>query len=64
MIKVTPGEQAVDNQIKSVFGNAVKSEMYDEIYIISKDKGYDDLIQKYRSKYGIRKNKIDRRERF
>ena len=64
VIKVKPGEQAVDNQIKSVFGNAVKNGQYDDIFVISNDKGYDKLIQEYRSKYKKKKNHLDRREKF
>ena len=65
---VTPGNQAVDNQIKSVLGNAVKDNYYTGIYtgifVISHDKGYDRILQEYRSKYKIRKKHLDRREKL
>ena len=64
VIKVKPGNQAVDNQIKSVLGNAVKCNYYTDIFVISHDKGYEPILQKYRSRYGKRKNHLDRRERF
>lgn len=63
-IKVEPGDQAVDNRIKSVLGNAVKSKTYEEIYVISGDTGYDDLIEKYRRMYNLTEDELDRREEF
>ncbi len=63
VIKVEPGDQAVDNRIKSVLGNAVKDD-YEEVYVISHDKGYDKKIQNYRSKYHKKKDQLDRRELF
>ena len=64
VIYVPPGDQAVDNQIKAFLGNAVKNGDYDDWFVISQDKGYDDMLQKYRSKYGMRKNRLDRRDMF
>ena len=64
IIRVKPGNQAVDNRIKSVLGNAVKSNAYEEIYVISEDTGYDDLIQKYREMYNLTEDELDRREEF
>lgn len=64
IIKVKPGNQAVDNRIKSVLGNAVKSNAYEEIYVISEDTGYDDLIQKYREMNNLTEDELDRREEF
>lgn len=49
--KIVPeGEQAVDNQIKSRFGNAVLSGNYTGVYIVSQDKGYQKLVNKYKGK--------------
>lgn len=62
--QVDPGPQAVDNYIKSILGNEVKNERYDSIFVISKDKGYEEKIQEYRCKYGKRKSKLDLRDMF
>lgn len=61
---VKAGNQAVDNRIKGYFGNAVKSNKYKNISVISHDKGYDDLVQKYRRKYGIDKSRLSRKDRI
>ena len=64
VILVPPGDQAVDNRIKAVLGNAVKSGQYDDWFVISQDKGYEPLLQKYRSMYGVKKDRLDRRDMF
>ena len=63
VILVPPGNQAVDNRIKAELGNVVKQN-YGNIFVISHDKGYDDLIQKYRCQYHRNKDSLDRRELF
>lgn len=45
---VNRGDQAVDNQIKGVFGRCVRSGEYESVFIVSHDRGYDELISKYR----------------
>ena len=62
IIKVTPGDQAVDNRIKSELGQMVKNNIYESICIVSHDRGYDELLQQYRSSYGMKKKKLQRVE--
>lgn len=62
IIKVTPGDQAVDNRIKSELGQLVKNNIYESICIVSHDRGYDELLQQYRSSYGMKKKKLQRVE--
>ena len=57
------GDQAVDNRIKAELGNAVKQK-YGDIFVISRDKGYEKLLQKYRCEYGRKKGTLDRRDMF
>lgn len=60
---VKSGKDAVDNQIKSTFGNIMKNRRpYQKIYIISRDKGYSDLISKYRDEYGVSSEELSVRE--
>ena len=48
---VTPGNQAVDNQIKAIAGNKAKNHEYDELIIISSDQGYRKKIKEWKQKY-------------
>lgn len=60
---VSSGKDAVDNQIKSIFGNMMKNRRsYQKIYIISHDKGYSDLIYKYQKKYKLSSKELSVRE--
>ncbi len=60
---VKPGDQAVDNQIKTILGNAVNSDRkYKKIHIISHDNGYVDIIERYRKKYKLKNNELDLRK--
>ena len=60
VIKVPKGDQAVDNRIKSYLGRVVNAGYNGRIIIVSKDKGYDELIKKYRKRYNLRNNKLCR----
>lgn len=54
IIMVTPGENAVDNRIKGILGNRIRQrKSYQKIYVISHDKGYKKLVDKYRIKYNL-----------
>ncbi len=54
IIMVNPGENAVDNRIKAILGNKVKNrKTYQKIYVISQDKGYKALVERYQRKYGL-----------
>ncbi len=64
VIYVKPGPQAVDKRILEVLENEIKKDKYEAIYIISRDKGYEDKLQEYRCRYKKKKSKLDRRERF
>ena len=60
---VKPGDQAVDNQIKTILGNTVNSDKkYKKIHIISHDNGYVDIIERYRKKYKLKNNELDLRK--
>lgn len=61
-VKVEPGNQAVDNRIKSFLGRAVRNNIYNRIIIVSKDKGYDVLIKKYRKSFGLSNKELARQE--
>ena len=63
VIYVEPGDQAVDNRIKAVLGNAVKED-YNDIFVISRDKGYKEILQKYRCRYSRKKDSLDLRDKF
>ncbi len=52
-ILVQPGDQAVDNQIKTIAGNKVKSREYDKLVIVSLDQGYREKMKKWKEKYDI-----------
>ena len=56
------GDQAVDSKINKIFRE--NAEKYEEIYVISHDKGYDSLIQKFRCRLHRKKDVMDRREQF
>ena len=56
------GDQAVDNRIKEVLKDQAID--YDEVYVISHDKGYDETIQRLRCQLHRKKDKLDRREIF
>lgn len=63
VVMVKPGDQAVDNQIRTILGNAVNSNReYKKIHIISHDKGYIDIIERYRKKYNLKNNELDLRK--
>ena len=64
VIYVKPGPQAVDNRILEVLESEIKSEKYEDIFVISRDKGYEDKLQEYRCRYKKKKSKLDRREMF
>lgn len=65
IVKVKQGKDSVDNRIKSVLGQKVKEGNYKKIFVISHDKGYKELIEKYQKKYNLSnkylalKNSID-----
>ena len=44
--EVTPGDQAVDNVIKSRIGSEIKQDRYREVIVVSHDKGYKEMIDK------------------
>lgn len=44
--KVRPGDQAVDNVIKSRMGSEAKRGKYDEVVVLSQDKGYKGQLDK------------------
>ena len=52
-ICIPSGNQAVDNQIKTVAGNKLKGGNYDRIIIISCDQGYREKIRDWKSKYSL-----------
>jgi len=63
VVMVKPGDQAVDNQIRTILGNAVYSDRrYKKIHIISHDNGYVDIIERYRKKYNLKNNELDLRK--
>lgn len=59
VIVVMPGKGAMDNRIKGILGNLIKQENRGRIFIISHDHGYYKLINRYRTKYGIRAEMMD-----
>ena len=60
VVMVSPCDQAVDNQIKTILGNAVnRNRKYKKIHIISHDRGYEDIIERYRKKYNLKNNELD-----
>ena len=59
---VKPGKEAVDNRIKGFLGNTVNRENRGQIFIISHDHGYYQLIHHYRRKYGILPEDLDLRK--
>ena len=44
--EVTPGDQAIDNVIKSRLGSEIKQDRYREVIVVSHDKGYMKMIDK------------------
>ena len=59
VILVEPGKEAVDNRIKGFLGNTVNREDHGQIFIISHDHGYYQLVHRYRRKYGILPEDLD-----
>ena len=57
------GDQAVDNRIKAVLGNAMKDRPQNAM-VISQDKGYDEFLEKKRKKFKRNDNHVDRRDIF
>ena len=63
VIMVKSGNQAVDNQIRAILGNAVNNNRkYKNFHIVSHDKGYKDIIERYRRKYKLKHDELDLRE--
>ena len=63
VIPVKSGSQAVDNRIKTYLGNAIKDHRkYEKIHIVSHDKGYREIIKRYRKKYNLKADELDLRE--
>lgn len=56
------GDQAVDNRIKTLLGQEVQKYSYQMIYIVSRDKGFDKSIEKYRKKHNWNEIKLRRCE--
>lgn len=56
------GDQAVDNRIKTLLGQEVQNYFYQMIYIVSRDKGFDKSIEKYRKKHNWNEIKLRRCE--
>ena len=50
---VSPGDQAVDNQIKTIAGNKAKNGEYDKLVIVSSDQGYREKIRGWKIKYSL-----------
>ena len=55
---IEQGDQAVDNLIKSIAGNMIKNHKYDEIVIVSEDKGYLEIIDKWKKEYNLNSKHI------
>ncbi len=59
IVYVEPGNQAVDNRIKSTLGQDVRNKKYDRIFVISHDGGYKEIIKKYRKQYKLSSEQLD-----
>lgn len=59
---VKRGPQAVDNRIKGIAGDQAKKHKYKKIAIISHDKGYEEKIKEWISKYEYKSGQIKRVE--